>query len=66
MAGRIKFLIDTIVAKRAKGNPIIVSTTLTKLALKGIDPSSFTSTSVDDEEIIHKLNEIAREMGISL
>jgi hypothetical protein len=66
MAGQIKKIIDTIVATRAKGNPVIESTTRTKLSIKGVNPSLYTSTSADDPEVIHKLNEIANEMGISL
>jgi hypothetical protein len=66
MAGKIKNIIDTIVTTRAKGNPVIESTTRTKLSIKGINPSLYSSTSPDDPEIIQKLNQIALEMGIHL
>lgn len=66
MAGKVKNIIDTIITTRAKGNPVIENTTRAKLIIKGINPSLYTSTSPDDPEIIHKLNVIALEMGISL
>jgi hypothetical protein len=66
MAGQIKKTIDTIVKTRGNGNPTIESTTMSKLILKGINPKLYTQTSDDDPEVIRKLYQIAREMGVSL
>lgn len=65
MTGRIKYMIDTIIEKRSNGNPTIVNTTRVKLRLKGISPDEYTKTSEDDPVIIEKLNNIAKDFGIS-
>lgn len=64
MAGKIKRMIDCIIAERSKGNPIMVSTTTTKLIVKGINPSSYTLDSPDDYIIMEKLRRIAAEMNV--
>jgi len=66
MAGQIKHIIDTIMAKRTLGNPMLISTTRTKLLLKGINTIKFTDESPDDPVVIAQLDEIAREFGIIL
>lgn len=66
MAGQIKKMIDTIIAKRSQGNPTIVLTTITKLTLKGIDPTRFTSSSDDDPAMIQKVKTVAAELGVAL
>jgi len=66
MAGRIKYMIDTIIEKRSNGNPTIVNTTRVKLRLKGISPDNYTWTSEDDPVVIEKLNNLAKELGIVL
>jgi len=62
MAGKIKTMIDDIIALRSKGNPAIASTMRIKLKLKGIDADKFTATSDDDPAIITKLDEIYKEL----
>ena len=42
MAGKIKNMIDTIISKRANGNPTIETVTRTKLILKGINTNNYT------------------------
>jgi hypothetical protein len=64
MAGQIKRIIDTIIEQRAHGNPTLISTTRTKLILKGLNPSKFTPTSPDDPAILAKLSQVAQEMGV--
>jgi len=59
-------LIDRIVQERSKGNETIKKTTHAKLALKGVDAESYNSSSADDPVVIARLQEIAKEMGISL
>jgi hypothetical protein len=66
MPGKIKGIIDKIIAERAKGNPTLISTTRTKLVLKGIDPDKFNAQSADDPAIMSKLQTLALEMGINL
>jgi hypothetical protein len=66
MAGKIRQLIDTLIEKRSQGNPSLASTTRTKLLLKGIDSSKFTSSSEDDPQVITKLKQVAQEMNIQL
>lgn len=66
MPGQIKVMIDRIIAERAKGNATLISTTKTKLLLKGIDPDKFGSGSLDDPVIMGKLQTLAHEMNVIL
>jgi hypothetical protein len=66
MAGRIKYLIDSIIEQRAKGDPAIINTTKTKLLIKGINPDKYTPQSDDDPVVISKLEGIAKEFGLSI
>jgi len=66
MAGKIHMMIEKIVRERAKGDPIIESTTKTKLILKGFDPNKFSATSADDLQLIVKLKQVASDLGVSL
>ena len=63
---RIKRMIDRIVEQRAKGNLLVVETTIAKLIFKGVNPKKFTSASADDPDVEAKLREIAADMGVSL
>jgi hypothetical protein len=62
MAGKIKQMIDTIIAQRAKDNPMLAGVIKTKLMLKGIDPNKFTPQSDDDPAILAKLDVVAKEL----
>lgn len=66
MAGKIKTMCNKIIEKRAGGNPVIEKLTKTKLVLKGINPDQFTASSPDDQLIIAKLIQIAKDLGITL
>lgn len=66
MAGKIKAMCNTILEKRAGGNPTIEKITKTKLILKGVNPDQYTASSADDPAIIAKLTEIAKELGVAL
>jgi hypothetical protein len=66
MAGQIRSMIDQIIEKRSNGNPVLASTTQTKLILKGIDPSKYDASSPDDPQIIARLRELAAELSITL
>ena len=61
MAGKIKEMIDTLVAQRAQGNSVLEGVVKIKLILKGIDPKNYFSDSPDDPAIIAKLEELMRE-----
>ncbi len=62
MAGKIKQVIDMIIAQRAKDNPMLAGVIRTKLMLKGIDPNKFTPQSDDDPAIIARLEAVAKEL----
>jgi len=64
MAGQIKEMIDSIVARRAGDNEIIRKTTRTKLILKGIEIGRWSETSPDDPAVLSRLKEIAIELGV--
>lgn len=66
MAGQIKKIIDKIITERAKGNPAIISTTKTKLLIKGIDPNKYNASSPDDPAILDKAKIFANELGIQI
>lgn len=66
MAGQIKAMCDQIIAKRSGGNPTMEKITKTKLALKGIHPDQFSASSPDDPQIIAKLTQVAKELGVNL
>ena len=66
MAGQIKKMLDQIIETRSQGELIIALTTRTKLVLKGINPDNYGSDSKDDPEIIARVKEIARELGVAL
>jgi hypothetical protein len=59
-------MIEKIAWERSKGNETIRKTTHAKLALKGVNTDSYDSTSPDDPVVIARLQEIAKEMGVSL
>jgi len=59
-------MIDTIIASRSEGNPVIARTTKIKIAMKGVDPDQFSETSEDDPAVIEKLRIIAQELGVTL
>lgn len=66
MAGKIRTMIDSIMEQRAQGNPVLLSTTKTKLLLKGIRVDDYTSSSEDDPAVIEKLIAIAKDLNIDL
>lgn len=59
-------MLDRIVEARAKGNPTIRYSTISKLILKGMDPAKFTASSADDPAIIARLRSIAAELGVTI
>jgi hypothetical protein len=59
-------MIERIVIERSKGNETIKKTTHAKLALKGVNADEVDSFSPDDPVVIARVQEIAKEMGVSL
>jgi hypothetical protein len=63
MAGKIKEMIDFVLKQRAAGNPMLEKIIKTKMILKGITPSKFTSESEDNPEILQQLEGMSMELG---
>ncbi len=66
MPGKVKQIIDAIVAHRSRGNPTMAGFVRAKLMLKGIDPTQHTDSSSDDADVLRKLETLARELGVDL
>jgi hypothetical protein len=60
MKGMAKKLIDDFVAEESKGNPALMSVIRAKLALKGVNPESFT---IDTEETVEDLRRIQEALN---
>jgi hypothetical protein len=63
MAGKIKEMIDSVIAQRAMGNPMLEKIIKTKLILKGINPNKYTMQSEDDPMILEKIEKMMTELG---
>lgn len=66
MAGKVKKMLDEIVAAKSGGNPTLITTTKTKLILKGLNPDKYDARSEDDPVIIKKVIMTAQEMGVKI
>ena len=62
MAGKIKRMIERILAERSKGNEMLARVIKTKLMLKGINPANYSDHSDDDPTIIRKLENMMRDL----
>jgi len=62
MPGKIKQLIEEIIAERSKGNETLAKVVRTKLILKGINPAHFTDQSDDDPVMIAKLETMQQNL----
>jgi hypothetical protein len=62
MAGKIKQLIEGIIAERSKGNEMLAKVVKTKLILKGINPAHYSDQSYDDPAIIRKLENMQQNL----
>jgi len=62
MAGKIKQLIEGIIAERSKGNEMLSKVVKTKLILKGINPAHYSDQSDDDPAIIKKLENMQQNL----
>ena len=66
MTGKIKDLLEYIIAQRANGNATIAATTKAKIFLKGINIDRYTEISEDDPVVMEKVRQIAVEFGLHL
>jgi len=66
MAGKIKKMLDEIVAVKSGGHPTLMITAKTKLILKGLNPDKYDARSEDDPNIMKKVITTAREMGVAI
>jgi len=64
--GKTKQIIDRIIAVRSGGNPTIENNIKIKLMLKGINPNSYSSDTLDDPKTIARLRKMAAAMGVDL
>lgn len=62
MAGKIKRMIDSVIAQRAGGNPMLEKILKTKMILKGVNPDKYTLESDDDPVMMEKLERMLREL----
>ena len=66
MAGQVYAAIEKIIAQKARGNEIIASSIRTKMILKGINVTKYTSMTPDDPKILEALRGIAKEFGVQI
>jgi hypothetical protein len=66
MPGKVKKMIDNLIAQKAGSSTVMVNVLVTKLILKGIDPSKFNATSQDDPAMMAKVSAAAKEMGLTI
>jgi DNA polymerase III sliding clamp (beta) subunit (PCNA family) len=66
MKGEVKRIIDEIVAQRAHGDEVLMTTTKTRIALKGINLDDYTATTNDSDQDIATIKKIAVDMGITI
>ena len=63
---RAKLLIDELIEKKAQGDAFQVSNVKMKLLFKGIIPDNITDNTPDDDELIAKIFEVAKNFNITL
>lgn len=61
--GNIKKVIDAIIARKGKGDPLLIINIRKKLVLKGINPAKYTCFTIDDPLVLKKLQEVAKDLG---
>ena len=63
MAGKIRQMIDSVIAQRAMGNPMLEKIIKTKMILKGVNPNKYTPESDDDPGVLEKLERMLTELS---
>lgn len=64
--GRTKKLIDELIEKKSNGNAFQVRNVRMKLMFKGVIPDKINEDTEDQEEIISKIFEVAKDFNITL
>ena len=64
--GKTKKLIETLIAKTAKGNSFIELDIQMKLLFKGINTKNITDQTPDDPKVIAKIFDMAKQLGVDL
>ena len=66
MAGKVKAMIDQIIAQRSQGNANLIAPLKIKLIMKGLDPDAWLESSPDDPMMISRAQNAAKDMGVQL
>lgn len=64
--GKTKKLIDELIEKKANGNAFQASNIKMKLMFKGIIPDKINDDTLDSDEIISKIYEVAKDFNVTL
>lgn len=64
--GKIKHLLDAIIAKRSKGDRALASIIRAKFAFQGVDPDAYGFDTPDDPLLLKKLTILAQRSGIQV
>jgi len=62
--GNIKKIIDAIIVRKGRGEPLLIISVKKKLVLKGINPAKYSSETIDDPVVLRKLQELINEIMI--
>ena len=66
MSGKVKAVIDQIIAQRSQGNANLIAPLKIKLIMKGIDPDKWHASSTDCPTTLSRVESVAKDMGVSL
>lgn len=61
MAGKIRRLVDELIAMRSKGSPALAHFVRVNLLLRGVDPDAYGDSSEDDEAKVAIVERMIRE-----
>ena len=64
--GKTKLIIDSIITQRSGGDPTVAKVIRTKFMLKGINPDAYSLDSQDDPNLVQKLMDLAKKLGIKI
>ncbi len=64
--GKIKALIDRIIEERSQGDPLLNRVAKAKMCMKGIFPDTYSEDTYDDEAVIVKLLDLAKDLKIKV
>jgi len=64
--GNVKKIIDAIIVRKGKGEPLLIINIKKKLVLKGINPAKYSYETIDDPVALLKLKELINELGVKV